>query len=206
MAEPASFLSRVVGLALRVEKKVLEALTELLGQFQKGRRLASFTEEGGEAGRGGRLQGLTPTPLPACPQKLRQPNPHTAGSSGFPAKFALTLQDTKHSRVPMGEAVTAVPFNRVYDFPGASQPGDARERARKRKFLGDVNAVKTLASGMRSSCPGKWRGVGSGAVLEPSRERKGTSPQPRTRSIAQGPCASRLCSGAKCLRLHKCPR
>lgn len=68
-----------------------------------------------------------PAPPPATPLKLRKPNPHTAGSFSFPAKFILTLQDKKHKRVPMGQAVTAVPFNRVYDFPGASRPGDARE-------------------------------------------------------------------------------
>lgn len=79
-------------------------------------------------------------------QKRKKPNPHTAGNGSFPAKFVLTLQDKKHKRVPVGQAVTAVPFIGVYDFPGASRPGDARERARKRKFLGDVNAVKTLAS------------------------------------------------------------
>lgn len=134
-----------------------------IGAIPKGSRVY-FTDAGGEAGRGGRLRGLTPTLLPAFPQKLREPNPHAAGGFGFPAKFALTLQDKKRSRVPTGQAVTAVPFNRVYDFPGASQPGDARERARKRKFLGDVNAVKTLASGMHSSCPGKWWGAGSGAI------------------------------------------
>lgn len=87
-----------------------------------------------------------PHSVPPHPQNRRKPNPHTAGGCSFPAKFVLTLQDKKHKRVPMGQAVTAVPFIGVYDFPGASRPGDARERARKRKFLGDVNAVKTLAS------------------------------------------------------------
>lgn len=113
------------------------------------------------------------------PPKLSNPNPHIAGSFSFPAKFVLTLQDKKHKRVPMGQAVTVVPFNRVYDFPGASPPGDARERARKRKFLGDVNAAKTLASGMHFSCPGKGWGVGNGAILEPKGERENEqTPEP----------------------------
>lgn len=168
---------------------------------------AYFTEEGGEAGQGGRLLGLTPTLLPAFPPETpRQPNPNTAGSSGFPAKFALTLQDTKHSRVPMGEAAAAVPFNRVYDFPGASQPGDAREPARKRKFLGDVNAVKTPASGMRSSCPGKW-GCGERGQLRAQQREKGKVPSlGLAPSHRTGSCASRLRSRAKCLRLSKCRR
>lgn len=127
---------------------------------------------------GGKRDVLTPTPLPTRPQTLRQPNPHTAGSPGFPAKFALTLRDTKHSRVPTGEAVTAVPFNRVYDFPGASRLGDAREQARKRKCLGDVNAVKTLAGGMRSSCPGKWRVWGVGPSQSQAGREKERVPSP----------------------------
>lgn len=154
--------------------------SKLLGQFQKGQRFLLQRKEVRQSREGacGREGGCAHPNSAARPQTLRQPNPHTAGSPGFPAKFALTLRDTKHSRVLTGEAVTAVPFNRVYDFPGASQPGDARERARKRKCLGDVNAVKTLAGGMRSSCPGKWRVWGVGPSQSQADREKERVPSP----------------------------
>lgn len=123
----------MIHLARSVEKKVLEALTELLGQFQKGRRLILQMKKEVRQDAEGACWGSPPTLLPAFPPKLREPNLHTAGG-WFPGQFALTLQDKKHKRVPTGQAVTAVPFNRVYDFPGASQPGDATA-SQKKKIL-----------------------------------------------------------------------
>lgn len=144
----------------------------------------------------GLLLGLTRhPPPPARLQQPRKPKPTHSWQLQLPGQVHF---DITRQKAQMGQAVTAVPFNRVYDFPGASRPGDARERARKRKCLGDVNAVKTLASGMHFSCPGKGRGVGNGAILKPNREgEKERPPVPvdsphHTRACAAEPKASGL--------------
>lgn len=109
--------------ALREYKKVQDGLSEPSRQSHARQPDSSPPRTPSElAGACSALPTLQPTPT----QKHGKPNWQTAGSFRFPAKFILTLQDKKHKRVPMGLAVTVVPFNRVYDFPGASRPGDAR--------------------------------------------------------------------------------
>lgn len=52
-----------------------------------------------------------------------QSQPRGSWRPGFLAKITLTSRDTQLSVSP---GRPPVPFSGVYDFPGASQPGDAR--------------------------------------------------------------------------------
>lgn len=120
----------------------------------------------------GAWRGLLSPPHSGAPHRppteTQRAEPAHSWRLQLPGQVRFDIPRQKAQVCPMGQAVPVVPFNGVYDFPGASQPADAR----KRKILGDVNAVKTLARGMHSSCPGKGWGVGNGAISVPNRGRE----------------------------------
>lgn len=70
---------------------------------------------------GAASQGLLAVPV-TPPPEMRKANPALSWRPQPRAKFLLTLRDTFQRGRP-----DVVPFSGVYDFPGASGPGDARE-------------------------------------------------------------------------------